>query len=103
MFKKKGLIVLDKGPTPEDKIMEIALDAGAEDVRDADSLWEIETDPSAFDAVKDAFTKAGLAVSSSELTLLPQNRVHLDGSKAESMLKLMSGLEDFDDVQNVYA
>jgi YebC/PmpR family DNA-binding regulatory protein len=103
MFKKRGIISLDKAAATEDKLMELALEAGAEDVRDVGEHWEIETDPSAYDAVKDALGKASIAVVSSDLSMIPSSRVHLEEPKAESMIKLMNALEDDDDVQNVYA
>lgn len=103
MFKKRGLFVLDKAVATEEQLMELALEAGAEDVREVGNTWEVETDPSAFEAVKAAIAKAGLPTQSAEITMVAQNRVKLDGEKAESMLKLMNAIEDDDDVQNVYA
>jgi YebC/PmpR family DNA-binding regulatory protein len=103
LFKKRGLLILPKGAAEEDQLMELALEAGAEDVRAAGDHWEIETDPAAYEQVKDALGKASLTVQTSEVTMIPQNRIHLDEHKAESMLKLMNLLEDSDDVQNVYA
>ena len=103
MFKKRGVISLDKAEIGEDRLMELALDAGAEDVRDAGGSWEVETDPAAFDAVKTALGRVKLAPQHADVTMVPQNRVHLDEGKAGSMLKLMEALEDDDDVQNVYA
>ncbi|MBI4508218.1 MAG: YebC/PmpR family DNA-binding transcriptional regulator [Deltaproteobacteria bacterium] len=103
IFKKRGLITLEKTAVSEDRLMEIAVDAGAEDVRDAGSSWEVETDPSTIEAVKAALASAKLETTSGEVTMLPQSRVKLDDGKAESMLKLMNALEDDDDVQNVYA
>jgi YebC/PmpR family DNA-binding regulatory protein len=103
MFKKRGLLQVPKSAAAEDRMMEIVLDAGGEDVKDAGDFWEIETDPAAFESVKEAVTRAGLTVSGAEVAMVPGNRVHLDEGKAETMLKLMSALEDDDDVQNVYA
>ncbi len=103
IFKKKGLFLIEKAAASEDKLMELALDAGAEDVRDGGSLWEVETDPATFEQVKAALGKAGVALASGEVSMIPSTRVHLEDHKAESMIKLMTGLEDHDDVQNVYA
>jgi YebC/PmpR family DNA-binding regulatory protein len=103
MFKKRGLITLPKKDATEEQLMELALEAGAEDVRDAGEHWEIETEPTTYETVRDALGKAGMTVQTSEVTMIPQNRVHLEEHKAESMLKLMNLLEDSDDVQNVYA
>lgn len=103
MFKKKGVISIEKAAASEDRLMELALEAGADDVRDAGDSWEVETDPTAFDAVKDALGKAGIAVQLAEVSMIPGNRVHLEEGKASTMLKLMGALEDNDDIQNVYA
>ena len=103
MFKKRGLMTIPKTSAEEDQLMELALEAGAEDVRAAGEHWEIETDPGTYEQVKEALGKANLSPQTSEVTMIPQNRVHLDEGKAESMLKLMNILEDSDDVQNVYA
>lgn len=103
MFKKRGIINILKGETTEDRLMEIALEAGADDVRDDDEVFTVDTDPSVFLQVKDAIEAAGIAVENAEVDNVPDNRVPVDGSKAESVLKLMSRLEDLDDVQNVYA
>jgi YebC/PmpR family DNA-binding regulatory protein len=103
MFKKRGLIHIPKAAASEDRMMELALEAGAEDVKDAGDLWEIETEPNVYEAVRDAIKKAGVEVQSAELAMIPQNRIHLDAQKAETMLKLMNALEDNDDVQNVWA
>ncbi len=103
MFKKRGVIIVPKADADEDRMMEIVLDAGGEDVKDGGDIWEIETDPGALEAVKEAVGKAKLHVQSAELAMVPGNRVHLDAQKAESMLKLMNALEDSEDVQNVWA
>jgi transcriptional/translational regulatory protein YebC/TACO1 len=83
--------------------MEVALDAGADDVKDGGETWDIECDPHVFEPVKEALKQAGLATTHAEIAMVPGNRVHLDADKAESMLKLMNALEDNDDVQNVWA
>jgi len=103
MFKKRGLLAIAKSMVDEDKIMELALEAGADDVRDGGESWDVETSPSSFDAVKDAIAKAGLTVGSAEVAMVPENRIHLEADKAETMIKLMNALEDNDDVQNVWA
>src|SRR5688572_25872364 len=88
MFKKRGLITLAKQDAAEDQLMELALEAGAEDVRDSGDHWEIETETPAYETVKEALGKAGLATQHSEVAMIPQNRVHLDEGKAEALLKL---------------
>jgi len=101
MFKSRGLLYVPKSAADEDRIMEVALEAGAEDVRDAGETWEVDTDPAHFEAVKGAL--GGFSVDHAEVTMVPGTRVHLDGQKAEQMIRLMTALEDHDDVQNVYA
>jgi YebC/PmpR family DNA-binding regulatory protein len=103
MFDKKGSIVLDKKTVGEDALMEVAIEAGAEDVRDQDAEWEVITDPMAFETVKKAIDQKGWKYLEARVGLIPQNTVKLEANKAEQMLKLMEKLEDSDDVQNVYA
>jgi YebC/PmpR family DNA-binding regulatory protein len=103
MFKKQGLITIDKSAVAEDKLMELALECGAEDVRDGDEVWEVVTDPKTFEDVKAALEKVGLKPATAELAQVPSTYVKLEGSAAESMIKFMTLLEDHDDVQNVYA
>jgi YebC/PmpR family DNA-binding regulatory protein len=103
LFKKKGILAVEKKLVGEDQIMELVLEAGGEDVKDAGEVWEIVTEPPAYDAVKAALAKANLATLHAELTMIPDNRVHLEEAKASTMLKLVAALEDNDDVQNVYA
>jgi YebC/PmpR family DNA-binding regulatory protein len=102
MFKKHGLITIARAAVEEDRLMEVALEAGAGDVRDDGEVWTVEVDPAALHHVQDALTAAGIAVDSADVDFIPENRIALDGHKAESMLKLIAGLEDLDDVQNVY-
>jgi YebC/PmpR family DNA-binding regulatory protein len=103
MFQKKGLIVVDKDKVDEDELFTIALEAGAEDVRPADAMYEVITSTEDFEAVKQGITTKGIEPSSSEVSLLPQTTVRLEGSQARQLLKLMDELEEHDDVQNVYA
>jgi YebC/PmpR family DNA-binding regulatory protein len=103
MFEKKGLILLKKEDVNEETLMEIALDAGAEDIREDEENWEVHTGPAEFEQVKKALTSQGLTPISAEITMVPQNTAHLEGKDAEQMLRLMERLEDHDDVQNVYA
>jgi len=103
MFDKKGSIVFDKQAVDEDALMETVLEAGADDVRDQETEWEVITDPLNFEAVKKAIDKKGWKYLDSRVGLIPQNTVKLELGKAEQMLKLMERLEDNDDVQNVYA
>lgn len=103
MFKKRGVINILKEQVEEEKLMEVALEAGAQDVRDDGEVFTVETEMSTFIGVQEALTKAGIAIENAELDNIPENRVPVDESKAESLLKLLSTLEDLDDVQNVYA
>jgi len=103
MFHRKGDIVVPKEQAGEEQIMSIVLEAGAEDLRDDVSSWEVVTPPEAFEAVRDALTSAGIKPSSAELAMVPQNYVKLTGAPAQHMLRLMEALEEHDDVQHVYA
>ncbi|MCG3112524.1 MAG: YebC/PmpR family DNA-binding transcriptional regulator [Candidatus Manganitrophus sp. SB1] len=104
MFQKKGYLSIEKQKADEDKLMSVALDAGAEDIRSDDpTIFEVIAAPADFEKVKKAMTDAGLTPSYAEVTLLPQTYIRLDGKEAEQMLRLMEALEDHDDVQNVYA
>jgi YebC/PmpR family DNA-binding regulatory protein len=103
MFQKKGLIVVDKDRVDEDELFTIALEAGAEDVRPADAMYEVITSVEDFEPVKQGITTKGIEPSSSEVSLLPQTTVRLEGSQARQLLKLMDELEEHDDVQNIYA
>lgn len=104
MFQKKGYLSIEKQKADEEKLMSVALDAGAEDIRSDDpTLFEVITAPADFEKVKKAMTDAGLAPSYAEVTFLPQTYIRLDRKEAEQMLRLMEALEDHDDVQNVYA
>jgi YebC/PmpR family DNA-binding regulatory protein len=103
MFKKRGVIHVPMSAAAEDRMLEIVVDGGGDDVKAAGDTWEIETEPAALEGVKEAISKAGLSVEDAELALVPGNRVHLEDHKAETMLKLMHAFEDDDDVSNVYA
>jgi transcriptional/translational regulatory protein YebC/TACO1 len=102
MFEKKGLIIVDKSGVDEDRLMEVALDAGALDVRDSGKEFEVTTDPASFEGVKKALEDAGFKSNYAEVTMVAQSNVRLSGKEAEQMLKLMENLEDSDDVQKVY-
>ncbi len=103
LFNKKGYISFDKKTVDEDKIIELALEAGAEDVTSDDNVIEVFTDVSNFENVKKVFDANGLQYIVSEISMIPQTSVKLEGKNAETMLKLMEALEDSDDVQKVYA
>jgi YebC/PmpR family DNA-binding regulatory protein len=103
MFEKKGDIIFDKSGVDEDRLIEVALDAGALDVKDTGKDFEVTTDPSNFEVVKKAVEGAGFKYNYADVTMVPQSTIRLTGKEAEQMLKLMEGLEDSDDVQKVYA
>jgi len=103
MFSRKGQISVAKEQAGEDQLMAIVLDAGAEDLRDDGSAWEILTPPEAFEAVREALTKAGITPASAEVAWVPQNYIKLTGSAAQQMVRLVELLEEHDDIQNVYA
>jgi YebC/PmpR family DNA-binding regulatory protein len=103
MFLKKGLIVLEKKDVNEDRLMEIALDVGAEDVNDEGDTFEVVTDPKNFEKVKNALDKNGIKYTLAEITMVPQNTIRVEGKEAEQTLRLVEMLEDSDDVQKVYA
>jgi len=103
MFHKKGDIVIPKSAAKEDDLMSIVLDAGAEDLRDDGENWEVLSDTSAYEAVLEAVKKAGITPSSSEVTMIPQNYIKLEGQPANTMIRLLEVLEDHDDVQHVHA
>ncbi len=101
MFHKRGLINVDKSKAEEDRVMEVALEAGAEDVNDAGEMYEVVTMPENFEAVKGALDQAKIERASAEITMVPENTVRLTGKDAEHTLKLLEELEDHDDVQSV--
>lgn len=103
MFHKKGTIVIDKAAADEERIMELALEAGAEDVQDDEVSWEVVTSPEDFNAVLEAIKAAGMEPLSAEVVMRPSNSVQVKGATAQQVLRLMEALEDQDDVANVAA
>jgi len=103
MFEKKGLISVDKTGVDEDRLIEVALDAGALDVKDTGKEFDVTTLPGTFEEVKKKLETTGFKPTYGEVTMVPQTTVRLSGKEAEQMLRLMEGLEDSDDVQKVYA
>ena len=103
MFAKKGILTVDKSQVDEDRLMDVALDAGAEDVRDEGDVFEVVTEPEDFEKVKERLDQEKIAVASGQISLLPKNTVDVDAKNVEQVLKLSEELEDHDDVQNVAA
>jgi YebC/PmpR family DNA-binding regulatory protein len=102
LFDKKGYCVIEKTSADEDTIMELALEAGAEDVREEGDNFEVISDDKDFEAVKQAIDNASIPCIVSEVTMLPRTTVNLAGKEAEQMMRLMDNLEDSDDIQKVY-
>ena len=104
LFEAVGVFTFDKSEVDEDRIMEAALEAGAEDVRDEDDVWEVHCAPTDFSDVAEAFEKAGLSPSSAEVTKIASTTVEITGAdEASKVLKLMESLDETDDVQQVFA
>jgi YebC/PmpR family DNA-binding regulatory protein len=103
MFSKKGVIVVAKAAASEDKLTEIVLEAGADDLNDDGDYWEILTSPKDFEAVRDAVKGAKIETESAEVTMVPSTYQKLEGTQASAMMRLLETLEDLDDTQNVYS
>ena len=100
-FTKQGVITIKADAADEDKLMEVALDAGAEDVKNEGEVFEVITTPVAFLTVKDALAAANIAIEAAEITQMPNNTMAIDAEPAHKLLRLIDLLEDHDDVQSV--
>ena len=100
-FTKQGIITIKSDAVPEDKLLEVALDAGAEDVRNEGEVYEVITTPTAYLKVKETLAAANIAVEAGEITHLPNNTIAVEGETAQKIVKLIDALEDNDDVQSV--
>lgn len=103
LFDKKGIVEIDGAGLSEDEVMEVAVDAGAQDVQAEGDAFEIVTEPQDFESVRKAVEEKGWKIELAELTMIPQNTIRLEGKKAEQMLKLMDSLDDHEDLQRAYA
>jgi len=103
MFHKKGSIVVPKAKAKEDDLMNIVLENGGEDLNDDGENWEVTTDPGSYEAVLEAVKKAGIEVVHSEVGMVPQNYIKLEGRAAQQMLKLVDALDEYDDTKNVWS
>ncbi|MBU3831462.1 MAG: YebC/PmpR family DNA-binding transcriptional regulator [Candidatus Desulfovibrio faecigallinarum] len=103
MFDRKGVITIDRQAYDEEKMMELALECGADDVIDDEDVWTIQTNMEDFTSVRDALEGQGVTMQSASLAMVPQNLVAVDAAVAEKVMRLMDALDDNDDVQNVYA
>ena len=103
MFSKKGVIDIEKAAATEEKLMDIVLEHGGEDLRNEGEVWEIVTEPNAFEGVLTAVKAATIPVASGEITMLASTYTKLEGPASNQMIRLLEALEDFDDTQNVYS
>ena len=104
VFEKKGIFLIEKSPEhDEDELLDIALEAGADDLKGEGDYWEILCEVEQFRNVRERLTEAGIEPESSDLTMFPRNTVPLDKSNARSVLRLIEALEELDDVHDVYA
>jgi YebC/PmpR family DNA-binding regulatory protein len=103
MFEKKGYLVVAKAAANEDTLMEVVIEAGGDDVRDDGDNWEIFTPTERLEQVREAIAGKGIAVATAELSMVPKNTIKVEGKKAQQVLAMMEGLEEHDDVQNVWA
>ncbi|HEV8119542.1 MAG TPA: YebC/PmpR family DNA-binding transcriptional regulator [Candidatus Polarisedimenticolia bacterium] len=103
MFEKKGYLVVPKLATSEDALMELVLEAGGDDVRDDGDNWEVFTPSDRLEQVREALSKRNVSVATAEISMVPKNTVKIEGKKAQQVLSMMDGLEEHDDVQNVWA
>jgi YebC/PmpR family DNA-binding regulatory protein len=103
MFSKKGLIAVEKSSATEEKLMDIVLEHGGEDLKDEGETWEIITEPGSYEAVANAVEGAGIPTVMSEVTLVASTYSKLEGTAASQMVRLLETLEDLDDVQNVHS
>jgi YebC/PmpR family DNA-binding regulatory protein len=103
MFDRKGIISLPSIDRTEDEIMDIALEAGAEDLQTEEGFFEIQTDLESFETVRNALVAANLKIENASLQWIAKNTVSVSGDEAEKIMKLIEAMEDNDDVQNVYS
>ena len=103
MFHSKGIIVISKDSVDEEKLLELALDAGADDINDEGDVFEVITSPEAFETVKAAIEKEGITPVSTELTKVPENTVKVEGERTAKVLNLINAIDELDDTQNVYS
>ena len=102
-FHRKGLVIIPRSAVAEDDLMNVALEAGADDLKVDDDSFTVVCPPDNYEAVRKAILDRGIRIESSEIHLVPDNTVHLEGKEAEGMVKLMEAIEDHDDIQHVFA
>lgn len=103
MFDRKGYIVVDKSSKSEEELFEIAIEAGADDLKSDGSNFEILTDQENFEKVLDAINKAGVETQVAKVSMIPQNYIKIEGAEVQQMLRLYEAIDDHDDVQNIYS
>jgi transcriptional/translational regulatory protein YebC/TACO1 len=103
MFENKGLIAINRQDCDEDRLMELVLDAGADDMTAEQDVYEVVAAPANFDRVKNMLDKEKIQIVSSEITYVPKTIVNVEGKQAEHIVKLMEALEELDDVQHLYS
>jgi len=103
MFERKSQILIDQAKATEEKLMDVVLDAGADDLRNDGTQWEVISPPEVHDKVGEAIHKAGIETASAQIAMMPKNTIKLEGKNAAGMLRLAEALEEHDDVQNVYS
>jgi len=103
MFEKKGYIVVTKSSVAEDALLELVLEAGGDDVREDGDNWEVLSPPERMEQVREAIAAKGIGVATAEISMVPKNTVKVEGKKAQQVLNMMEGLEEHEDVQNVWA
>jgi len=103
MFEAKGILLIAKDAVDEERLMEVALEAGAEDIIDEDEVWQVVSEPTNYQPVKQAIEDAEIAIESAEMTMIPQNTVLCTGKDVKKILNVIEAFEDQDDVQKVHA
>ena len=103
MFEQKGYVVIDKNSAGEEVLLDLVLEAGGDDVRDDGASWEVLTPPDRLEDVQEALKAKGIPSTTSELSMVPNTSVKVEGKKARQLLTMMEALEDHDDIQNVWA
>jgi len=102
-FERKGVVLLPKGDHDEDELMMIALEGGAEDLTDVGEAWQLTSEPTDLNGMRDALSDAKVEVTSADMVMVPQNTIELNEAEAKSVMRLIEVLEDNDDVQDVFA
>ena len=103
MFNSRGVIVVSAEAVDEESLTDLALEAGADDLSETDGAFELTCDPSAFDGLRKALSEAGIKFESAEVSMIPSSTITLSGAQAKKMIRLIEGLEEHEDVQNVYS